>query len=94
MAFKIFIDDNFHYQDEACRRRHPQEFATAAGALAVAKRIVESSIEEHSKPGMSAEQVVAAYQQFGDDPFIIGPECVEFSAWEYARKIAQLRGSA
>jgi|CXWL01.1.fsa_nt_gi hypothetical protein len=93
-TYVIFIDDNFHYQDESYRRRLPREFATAAQAIAVARRIVESSVDEHYQPGMSAEKLVAAYRQFGEDPFIIGPEHVEFSAWDYAATVAKWRAGA
>jgi len=85
MRYKVFIDDNFHYMDEGERIAHG-EFETADEALAAAKAIVDESLPEFFKPGMSADEVYDLYLQFGSDPFIVSAdERVEFSAREYAR---------
>jgi hypothetical protein len=85
MTYKIFVDDNFHFMDED-ERYCAGEFETAAEALAKCRQIVEADIENCAKPGMTAAEIYDAYTSFGDDPFIKG---VEFSAWTYAKTIAE-----
>jgi hypothetical protein len=86
MGYKVFIDDNFHYMDERARYLHG-EFATAAEAVAAARRIVDEYLVSALKPGMGADELFASYAMFGEDPFIVAPgeECVSFSARDHAR---------
>jgi len=84
MTYTVFVDDNFHYQDES-ERDYIGEFATAEEAIAKCKEIVRASVEHCRKPGMTAEEIYKNYVGFGDDPFIMG---VEFSAWDYAKQLA------
>ena len=84
MSFEVLIDDNFHHGDEGERYRHGV-FATFAAAEAAARAIVESSVRGLFKRGMTTEQLIKAYQTFGDDPFIRPvPADARFSAWDYA----------
>lgn len=83
-TFRVFVDDNFHYQD-ASERYSAGEFATAEEALAKCRAIVRESVESCREPGMDAEEVFKNYVAFGDDPWIPG---VKFSAWTYAKELA------
>ncbi len=84
MTYAVFVDDNFHYQDED-ERDYIGEFATAEEAIAKCKEIVRESVESCREPGMTAEEIYKGYVSFGDDPWIQG---VEFSAWGYAKQLA------
>ena len=86
MTFRVMVDDNYHYMDESERYEHG-EFATLGAAIAAARQIVDEYLHSAYKPGMSADQLMASYCQFGEDPFIIAPEIkgVVFSARDYAR---------
>lgn len=84
--FTVFVDDNFHYMDPN-ERWTAGQYATYEEALTKAKAIVDSSLREHLKPGVTAAQMIAGYRGFGEDPFIVPtPEGqLSFSAWDYAK---------
>jgi hypothetical protein len=86
MTFRVMVDDNYHYMDETERYQHG-EFATLDAAIAAARKIVDEYLQSAYTPGMSADALIASYCQFGEDPFISGPEVkgVVFSARDYAR---------
>ena len=85
MAFKVFVDDNFHYMD-ASERCEQGSYDTHEAAVGVCKTIVDSYLAAAYKPGMSAEHLAQNYQIFGEDPWVSPtPEGKEkFSAWSYA----------
>jgi hypothetical protein len=89
--YVVKVDDNFRYMDEEARWTYGQ-FAKAEAALAMCRHIVDLCLEEAYEPGMLAEELVATYKHFGDDPFIIpldaAPDC-DFSAWSYAEQRAK-----
>jgi hypothetical protein len=87
MPYLLFIDDNFHYQDEE-ERIGPIPFERAEDALGKAREIVDDFLNSGYKPGMTADELYSSYTSFGDDPFIRceGVEKIEFSAWDYARE--------
>jgi hypothetical protein len=62
---------------------------TADEALAVCRRLVDLSLEEGFKPGISADELYRYYRSFGDDPFVVAEgdvgEAIKFSAWTYAK---------
>jgi hypothetical protein len=87
--YRVLVDDNFHYQD-ADERREDGIFETLSDALAACRAIVDRSLAEEHRPGISAEALYHRYTGFGEDPFI---EVIEgedagakFSAWDYARE--------
>ena len=84
MKYTVFVDDNFHYMDKD-ERYKLGEFDSADEAVAAAKKIVDEFLESNHKPGQSAEELLATYKSFGEDPWISGgdPRC-KFSAWDYA----------
>jgi hypothetical protein len=81
------VDDNFHYQDPDDRREHGV-YATLDEALAVCRAIVDRSLSEEFRPGISAASLYDRFTSFGDDPFIVVvdgvDEAARFSAWAYA----------
>lgn len=96
MAYLVFIDDNFHYQDESERVKHGV-FATPEEAVAACQSIVDGYLTDAFKPGMSADALFESYTAFGEDPFIVhevpGGASVKFSAWDYARqRCAEIAG--
>lgn len=89
-TYRVFINDNYHYQDESERVLHGQ-FETAAEAIAACQSIVDSWLASAFEPGMSATALYDLYRSFGDDPFIVSVDpkaapAVNFSAWRYARE--------
>ena len=86
MPFKVLVDDNFHYADES-ERHAAGEFATLPEAIAAARSIVDEYLASAFTIGMTADELMASYAMFGDDPFIVGSEVsgVPFSGREYAR---------
>ena len=87
--YRVMVDDNFNYQDEDERREHGT-YETVEGALAVCRGLVDRSLAEEHRPGISAEALYDRYVSFGDDPFIVVIEGVDdsatFSAWSYAKE--------
>ena len=87
--YEIFVDDNFHYQDEDYRYKQGN-FDTYDEAIIKCKKIVDESLEELLTPKMSAEKLIEAYVFFGDDPFIVPSEGnSNFSARDYASRRCQ-----
>jgi hypothetical protein len=90
-SYTVMVDDNFHYMDEDERWQHGI-FATAEEAVAACRQLVERSLLEQFKPGMTAAQLYEQYAFFGEDPFVLaleGAERVDFSARDYARERAE-----
>lgn len=85
--YQVFIDDNFHYMDED-ERYKLGDFETFEEALAACRGIVNRSLEEYYKDGMSAGELYQNYTGFGDDPFIVAEiePPFRFSAWDYAKQ--------
>ncbi len=79
------MDDNFHYMDDS-ERYCAGEFGSPDHAIAKCIEIVESSLEESVKTVKGAEELYKSYVMFGEDPFIVGPTDIKFSAWDYAKK--------
>jgi hypothetical protein len=88
-GYTVFIDDNFHYQDQSERIIHGV-FATADEALAACRSIVDNFLADAFEPGMSSTALYECYVGFGDDPFMVPVQQsgapVSFSAWDYARE--------
>ena len=86
MKYVVFVDDNFHFMDEA-ERYKLGEFPTAAAAIAAPRKIVDEALDSAYQPGMSAKELYQGYTAFGEDPYIVSddPGCT-FSAWDYAKE--------
>ena len=89
---KVMVDDNFHDQKPEERREHGV-YPTLDAALTACRAIVDRSLEEERRPGISAEALFDRYTSFGDDPFIVAldgtDESAVFSAWSYAKEQAR-----
>lgn len=86
--FRIRVYENAHYQDEEEAYDLKEQFECDA-ALARARAIVDSNLNELGADGLAGEALFHAYRAFGDDPVIrpLGPAAAPpFSAWAYARK--------
>ncbi len=97
VSYEVFVDDNFHYMDED-ERYSSGEFQTYSEALRHAKRIVDKSLRDLHETGKSADDLIASYVSFGQDPWIRPtPQGTErFSARAYAPQRAHeiVAGSA
>jgi hypothetical protein len=82
--FELFVDDNYHYMDEDSRYR-VGSFTSYSEALAKAKAIVDTFLEDSHQPGMTSKELFEGYVGFGEDPFIVPAGNPYFSAWDYAR---------
>ncbi len=83
-VWTVFVDDNFHYQDES-ERYELGKFESYEEALAECRKIVDRFLEGHSAD--SADALYELYVSFGEDPYIIGPDKGDdFSAWRYAKQ--------
>ena len=56
------------------------DIASADEAVAACRHLVEQSLAEHYKLGMTAGQLYAQYTSFGDDPFVIARTVARRSA--------------
>jgi hypothetical protein len=91
--YKVMVDDNFHYQKED-ERTEQGVYNTLQEAVVVCRGIVDKSLEEGYRPGISAKELYDLYVSFGEDPFIVAldgaDEPAEFSAWSYAKERCQI----
>ena len=86
IRFEVFVDDNFHYQDESERYKQG-EYETYEEAVKSCKEIVDGELLHLYEKGASATGLYFSYTSFGEDPFIRpSPEGERFSTWEYARQ--------
>ncbi|HYE96399.1 MAG TPA: hypothetical protein VD962_09330 [Rubricoccaceae bacterium] len=84
--YVVFVEENERYMDASARRERGR-YETYEEAEAACRRLVDMSLEEHVRPGITADELFERYARWGDDPFIVGPadDPRRFSAWDYAR---------
>lgn len=82
-VYQLKVYDNFHYADES-EAYVTGCYPTSDSALAAARGLVDQSLAEAYKPGMSPEDLLRTYRGFGDDPVVLGDPAIAFSAWTYA----------
>jgi len=91
-TYSVYVDDNFHYQDES-ERYKLGDFASLDEAVAACKRIVDGFLQAEVSPDIAAVERYAQYTGFGPDPFIVtddpGAGSPPFSAWNYAKERCQ-----
>lgn len=91
-GFAVFTSESFmDLSDEQRLRTYP----TFEEALAAAQRIVATSLVSQYQEGMTAEQWIEQYQDFGDDPWIRpcptdSARSPVFSAWKYAEELIEI----
>jgi hypothetical protein len=87
--YRVIVHDNFHYQ-QADARRDAGAHETVEAATAACRAIVDRSLAEEMRPGISAERLFDRYMSFGEDPSIIvvggDDRGAAFSAWDYAKE--------
>jgi hypothetical protein len=85
MAYEVWISDNFGEDGSLLRGTYP----SAERALAQAQKLIELSLRDLVKPGMSADDLFQQYKTFGDDAWVIAKgdlPAVDFRGWDYARE--------
>ncbi|MCW5907257.1 MAG: hypothetical protein KIS94_05320 [Chitinophagales bacterium] len=90
-TIRVKVYDNYHYMDED-EAYIQGSYDTYESALNAAKAIVESSLKESWKPGMSFDELLVKYKHFGLDPVILSDMqngYPGFSAWHYAEERAK-----
>ena len=91
MNFYLRVYDNYHYGDESEAYNHGS-YPSYETAVAAAEAIVDEFLYANHKPGMTADELVAQYVMFGEDPVILPDEhgdMESFSARKYARTEAE-----
>ncbi len=88
--YRVLVDDNFHFMDEDARYEQGI-YQSLEEAISACRRLVDLSLQEAYRPGMTADALYSCYTSFGDDPFIVviggaGEDAAKFSAWDYARE--------
>jgi hypothetical protein len=84
--YQVYVDDNFHYMDES-ERYLAGVYDDCRAAVERCKEIVDRSLLNEYKQGMSAKELLDRYKSFGDDPWISSTdEKCKFSAWSYAEQ--------
>jgi hypothetical protein len=87
--YSVYVDDNFHYQDEADRYKLG-DFPTYNEAVTACKNMVDQFLKENSSAEKSAKERYEHYTSFGPDPHVMTDDPVvgrpAFSAWDYARE--------
>jgi hypothetical protein len=87
-TYSVYVDDNFHYQDEGARYKLG-DFATLGDAVAACKKVVDEFLTTDNGANGAAERY-ERYTGFGPDPFIMTDDQnagkPPFSAWNYARE--------
>ncbi|MBI3652389.1 MAG: hypothetical protein HY231_15310 [Acidobacteria bacterium] len=84
--YQVFVDDNFHYLDDSERYRLGT-FDDCQSAIEKCKEIVDRTLLDSYRKGISAEKLFSSYTAFGEDPWISSADSdCTFSAWSYAKQ--------
>ena len=87
MKFHLKIFDKYHHWDEASSYDHG-DYKTYEDAVIDAKKIVEEFFEGECKSGLNANDLMASYAMYGENPIVVPEEPGKgevFSPHEYAR---------
>ena len=93
MPYVVWIDENSHPAGDEGRYRHG-EYDSSEAAIAECRRIVDDFLNPLQKPGTTAEELFRIYCLFAEEPFVVGPTQVAFSARDYALERCKELGSA
>lgn len=85
--YTVMVDDNFHFMDED-ERWTDGTYDRLDEALHKCMEMVGQFMLEQDYTKMKPDDLFQSYTSFGDDPFIIGPMTVKFSAWDYAEMLS------
>lgn len=84
--FTVYVDDNYHYQDET-ERYKLGEFDSYEDAVIECKKIVDEFFAGAVPTEKTSDELLSEYKRYGEDPWITPePEGCHFSAWSYAEE--------
>ncbi|ADW71156.1 leucine-rich repeat-containing protein (plasmid) [Granulicella tundricola MP5ACTX9] len=92
-VYTVYVDDNYHREQEQWKRRILGTFADCDAAIALCKKFVDDFFANFPAApmrglrGKNAADLVGVYYRYGEDPWICGddPNCL-FDAWNYAEQ--------
>jgi hypothetical protein len=87
-TFTVLVDDNFHFMDED-ERWTAGTYGSLREALDKCLKMVGQDLRQGYQADMTATDLYESYTAIGDDPFITGPMKTVFSAWNYAKELAE-----
>lgn len=83
MKYKVLLSDPFHGNQS-------RTYSTASQAFSAARKIVDSFLVSVYRPGMSLEDLIDTFDNFGEQPLVVSSQSrLNFSASDYARKKAR-----
>ncbi len=84
MSYRLYVDANFHQMDTSARQM-VGAFDSHEAAVAAAREHIDGILESEYSAGMSAEDLLHAYTNRCEEPFIIpDDEQAPFTGREYA----------
>jgi hypothetical protein len=87
-TFTVLVDDNFHFMDED-ERSTAGTYGSLREALDKCLQMVGQDLRQGYRADITATDLYESYAMMGDDPFITGPMKTVFSAWNYAKELAE-----
>jgi hypothetical protein len=87
-TFTVLVDDNFHFMDED-ERWTAGTYGSLREALDKCLQMVGQDLRQGYQADMTATDLYESYTAMGDDPFITGSMKTVFSAWNYAKELAE-----
>jgi hypothetical protein len=91
LPYLLRVGDNFHPHDHQ-HGYDAGEYETADQVLAAARQVVQRSLAECWKTGVTAELLYDRYKGFGEIPYILclgKEESPGFDPWAYAKECAK-----
>jgi len=87
-GYTVMVDDNFHFMDED-ERWTAGTYGSLREALDKCLQMVGQDLQQGYRSDITATDLYENYTAMGDDPFITGPMRTVFSAWNYAKELAE-----
>lgn len=87
-GYTVMVDDNFHFMDED-ERWTAGTYGSLREALDKCLQMVGQDLRQGYRSDITATDLYESYTAMGDDPFITGPMRTVFSAWNYAKELAE-----
>jgi hypothetical protein len=87
-TFTVLVDDNFHFMNED-ERWTAGTYGSLREALDECLQIVGQDLRQGYRADITATDLYESYTMMGDDPSISGPMKTVFSAWNYAKELAE-----
>jgi hypothetical protein len=87
-GYTVMVDDNFHFMDED-ERWTAGTYGSLREALDKSLQMVGQELRQDYRADSTATDLYESYTMMGDDPFITGPMKTVFSAWSYAKELAE-----